>query len=121
MTEHAMFNQFVFRDHVRRLFTQPIDSNGRILHAAVGVSKEGGEVLGAAYRAWIYHQSLNVENILEEAGDVLFYLTALLDQVGYTLQDAALHNVKKLQCRYPSGGFTPAEAVARADKKGDPS
>ena len=72
-------------------------------------------MLDTAKKAWIYGAPLNRENLLEEAGDTLFYVVALLNELGFTLEQAAAHNVEKLRKRYPAG-YTDAAAQARADK-----
>ena len=118
-TEHSVqcngFDAAAFAEHVRILFVKPDDHVGRILHACVGVAGEGGELLDTAKKAWIYGAPLNRENLLEEAGDTLFYVVALLNELGFTLEQAAAHNVEKLRKRYPAG-YTDAAAQARADK-----
>jgi NTP pyrophosphatase (non-canonical NTP hydrolase) len=85
------------------------------LHAAVGVAGEAGELLDAIKRTWVYNEPLDGENVLEECGDVLFYIQAQLNVTGLTLHDAIEHNVAKLHKRYPDG-YTDAAAQARADK-----
>ena len=104
-----------FADHVARLFIKPTDVTGRMVHAAMGVSGEGGELIDAIKKTWIYGKELDRENVLEESGDLLFYLQALLTEIGCTLDDAMLHNFAKLMRRYPDG-YTDAAAIARADK-----
>lgn len=87
------------------------------LHGPIGVAKEAGEMLDNAYRHWNYNKPLEdcKENVLEESGDVLFYVQVYLGQVGLTLEDAIQHNIKKLDTRYPDG-YSDAAALARADK-----
>ncbi len=67
------FDEQKFHAHVRRLFIKPSDTLGRALHAAVGVSGEAGELLDAIKKTWIYEEPLDLENIIEECGDSLFY------------------------------------------------
>ena len=107
-----------FEAHVRQLFVKPYDSCGRMLHAAVGIAGEAGELLDAIKKHWIYEAELDRENILEECGDSLFYVTALLDECGFTLADAMRHNMEKLAKRYPDG-YTDSAARDRADKVED--
>ena len=94
---------------------KPDDSIGRVVHAAVGVAGEGGELLDAAKKAWIYGAELDTDNILEECGDCLFYLVALLHECGFDLEDAMKYNLLKLAKRYPEG-YTDEAAITRADK-----
>ena len=104
-----------FENHVDLLFLKPADKPGKRLHAAVGIAGEAGEVLDAIKKNWIYDADLDVENILEECGDLLFYITALLLHSGHTLQDAMWHNIDKLSKRYPEG-YTDHHARERMDK-----
>lgn len=41
-----------------------------LLHMAVGVSGEAGELLDAIKKATIYNKPLDVENMIEELGDI---------------------------------------------------
>jgi NTP pyrophosphatase (non-canonical NTP hydrolase) len=104
-----------FENHVARLFVKPQDHIGRTLHAAVGIAGEAGEVLDAVKKTWIYGKELDRENLLEESGDLLFYIVALLTENGFTLEDAMQANIEKLKKRYPEG-YTDSAAIERADK-----
>lgn len=87
----------------------------RIFHGALGVGTEAGELQDAIKKHIFYDKPLNVENIVEEVGDILWYCTILLDELGYTLEDSMKHNDEKLKKRY-AGGYSNEKAVARADK-----
>ena len=104
-----------FENNVRRLFVKPHDQQGRKLHAAVGIAGEAGEILDSVKKSWIYGKEYDHENILEECGDVLFYVSALLDQSGFTLIDAMKANMEKLAKRYPQG-YNDKHAIDRMDK-----
>jgi NTP pyrophosphatase (non-canonical NTP hydrolase) len=86
-----------------------------LLHMAVGVSGEAGEMLDAVKKHTIYGKPLDTANVLEEAGDILFYLQGILTATGYTLDDAVQHNTEKLTKRYKTA-YSNEAAVARADK-----
>lgn len=100
---------------LKRFKTMPTPTES-ILHAAVGVAGEGGELLDAVKKAWVYNAPLNTENLVEEAGDALFYLQALALQLGLSLEYFVLKNMEKLEKRYPTG-YSDAAAQARADKE----
>lgn len=104
-----------FALHVKKLFVKPAEGIERSLHAAVGIAGESGEILDAIKKTWIYNKPLDRENVLEECGDLLFYLQALLAHNGFTMQDARDHNIAKLAKRYPEG-YTDKAAQERADK-----
>lgn len=89
------------------------------LHMAVGVSGEAGELLDAIKKAAIYRKPLDVANVREEAGDILFYLTGLLDSLDIDIDSVIAENVGKLSLRYQTLSYSNAQAIARADKEED--
>ncbi len=88
------------------------------LHAVVGISGEAGELLDAIKKVWVYGKKVDRENIIEELGDINFYMTAL--QNLYSIADWEIidHNAAKLEKRYPKG-YTDQAAQERADKLGE--
>ena len=104
-----------FERHVDRLFCKPQTQIERQLHAAVGIAGESGELIDAIKKTWIYEKELDRENVLEECGDLLFYVTAMLINSGFTISQAMDHNVVKLAKRYPDG-YTDQHARERKDK-----
>ena len=108
-------NTAQFTQHVNRLFTKHKNQLDRQLHASIGLASEGGELLDAVNKTWTYGKPMDMENVLEECGDAMFYVTAMLISSGFTLEQAMDHNYNKLKSRYPDG-YTDAAAIARADK-----
>jgi NTP pyrophosphatase (non-canonical NTP hydrolase) len=89
------------------------DVDGRaLLHGAIGMATEVGELQDAVKRALFYGRELDTANVLEECGDVLWYLAVALDAVGYTLGEAMGANLRKLRARYPER-FTEERATVR--------
>jgi NTP pyrophosphatase (non-canonical NTP hydrolase) len=100
---------------VAELFAKRNDGIEGLLHAAVGLAGEAGELLDAIKKTWVYGKPLDAENVREEAGDALFFILALCHVQGWSLDDVIAANVAKLRKRYPQG-YTDAAAAARADK-----
>lgn len=84
----------------------------RLLHGAMGVSTESGELLDALKKHIYYGKPLDVVNLKEEVGDCLYYLAMICDTLGITIEDAMRLNVAKLAKRYPEG-FTQQDATNR--------
>lgn len=103
---------------VERLFAKKHTGPDGLMHAAVGMSGEAGEVLDAVKKHWVYGKELDRENLIEELGDSLFYITAMCNLIGVRLADCIAANMDKLNLRYPQG-YTDAAAIARADKQPD--
>ena len=85
------------------------------LHCALGVAGESGELADAVKKSIFYNRPIDRENVLEEAGDILFYLPGRLSTTGFTLGQAIAANKEKLGRRYPAG-YSHAAAALRADK-----
>lgn len=85
-------------------------------HAATGVSTEAGELLDAAKKHVIYGKPLDRPNVIEELGDIEFYMESLRQGLGISREEVLAHNVAKLSVRY-GGGYSDAAARARADKR----
>lgn len=89
-----------------------------LLHMAVGISGEAGELLDSVKKHTIYGKSLDFANIVEELGDLEFYMEGLRQHLGITREATIQANVAKLGSRYAAGEYSDAAAIARADKNG---
>src|ERR1043166_6531999 len=70
-------------------------------HCAHGLAGEAGEVADLVKKSQYENGDLDVRKMLEELGDVLWYLTNLSGQLGYTLDEIAGINITKLAARHP--------------------
>jgi NTP pyrophosphatase (non-canonical NTP hydrolase) len=86
------------------------------IHMIMGVCGEAGELLDSIKKAAIYRKPYDIENIVEELGDIEFYLCGLRNTFGLDRQVILARNVAKLQKRYPKG-YSNEAAQARADKQ----
>lgn len=89
----------------------------RLLHASLGVSTESGEFVDSVKRALFYGTKLDIGNVKEELGDLLWYVSLALSAIGSSFEEVMEENVRKLRRRYEDG-FSREAAVARADKEG---
>ena len=104
-------------DILKALFDKLLCHETAAMHAAVGVSGEAGELLDAVKKTWVYGRELDIANLQEELGDLLFYMQALMIEVGLSFEGVMRANMEKLAKRYPEG-YTNEAARERADKKG---
>jgi NTP pyrophosphatase (non-canonical NTP hydrolase) len=86
-----------------------------LIHAILGVSGEAGELLDSIKKHCIYNKPLDVENVIEELGDLEFYLEQLRQILNISREDTLTANILKLRKRYPSG-YTDKHAQQRLDK-----
>ena len=86
------------------------------LHMAVGVSGESGELLDAVKKWVIYQKPLDVNNVIEELGDLEFYMEGLRQVLNVTREECIAANIKKLGQRYAGFQYSNKAAIERADK-----
>jgi NTP pyrophosphatase (non-canonical NTP hydrolase) len=86
--------------------------NVELLHGAMGISTEAGEILDVLKKQIYYGKQLDKVNLAEEVGDVLWYCALILRNIGMSFEEAAQMNINKLQKRFPEK-FTEENAQNR--------
>lgn len=88
-----------------------------LLHMVLGISGEVGELLDAVKKSVMYRKVLDRGNVIEELGDIEFYLEGLRQALGIDRATCIDHNLRKLSARYPAGKFSNQDAQERKDKQ----
>lgn len=89
-----------------------LSKHARVFHGMVGIVTEGGELMDHFKRVTIYGKELDVVNIKEELGDVMWYVGVLMDELGISFKDILECNRFKLEKRFPNA-FTEHNALNR--------
>lgn len=87
----------------------------QIMVAGMKLSSEAGELNDAIVKHISYGQPLDIENIIEECGDLLWYISVILESCNMTMGECMAMNINKLKIRYPEN-FTEKDAAERKDK-----
>ena len=82
------------------------DEQAMFAHGVVGVATEAGELVEALMDVWFFKKPWDRTNVLEEGGDVLWYVVRFLKAAGYTLPEAMERNILKLTNRHHRDGKT---------------
>lgn len=90
--------------------------DAHVMHMAIGISGEAGELLDAIKKQVIYRKDLDLENVIEELGDLEFYMEGLRQGLGITRAQCLQANIDKLGTRYKNFEYSNQKAQARADK-----
>ena len=109
--ETIRYDQFV-----RQLFKADTEKT-MALHAALGVCGEAGELGDAIKKQYIYGKPADYVNIIEELGDIEFYLQAVRNHYQISRAIVIQANAEKLSKRYVGLKYTDEAAINRADKK----
>lgn len=86
-----------------------------LIVVALGLTGEAGEVADVVKKLEYHGHSYSEEmfdKIIDELGDVLWYVALGADVVGVSLETIAKRNIDKLKARYPDG-FDAARSKAR--------
>ena len=70
---------------------------------ALGIAGEAGEFANLVKKGVYHGHGLAVEKLVEEAGDILWYLARAMAVLNVSLDQVAEKNLAKLQRRYPDG------------------
>jgi NTP pyrophosphatase (non-canonical NTP hydrolase) len=87
------------------------------LHMSSKLCSEAGELMDAIGK-WVYYEGdLDRKNVVEELGDIEFYLEGLRQALGIDRAMTLTANYDKLSTRYPNLVYSDKSAIERADKK----
>ncbi len=114
---------FTHAEMVTGLVKNPKDIDDKLsyekidmVHAVLGISGEAGEILDAIKKHTIYGKDLDRENVIEELGDMEFYLEQLRQRLNISREETLEANIAKLGTRYKDHQYSDEQAIARADK-----
>lgn len=118
-------NENLEKDHlelVRRLAKSPDEillqltpEKVDLWHMLTGMETEIGEIATTLKAHIIYNKELDLNNLIEEYGDLEFYMQGMRDILGIDRGETLHHNLQKLNTRYPTG-YTDQNAIERLDK-----
>ena len=87
---------------------------GLLLNGALGLAGETGEVVDHIKKYFFQGHTLDKCLLIEELGDVCWYVATLAHGLGVDLETVMICNIEKLKKRYPDG-FTVENSIYRKD------
>lgn len=91
---------------------QRLADNSRLMHAIMGLQTETAELTDQLKKVVMYGKVLDKTNLEEEAGDALWYMALLVDELGLDFESILDKNIAKLKARY-GNKFTEDAALNR--------
>lgn len=70
-------------------------------HAIIGLVTEAGELMDQVKKIKIYGRDPDRANLIEEAGDLMWYMAVLADSLDISFEEIWEKNIAKLASRYP--------------------
>ena len=108
--EYKEFDYPKFVDSLRAHGDGTLDD---MLHSAVGISGEAGELLDHMKKVIWQDHPCDTGYITLELGDILFYLTSMCNCLHISIDDICKLNIEKLTKRYPDGVFDKERSINR--------
>lgn len=98
----------------QNLSTRTMNQNGAENNCILGMIGEMGEVVDLYKKVTYQGHPYNKEKLVEEIGDVLFYIANYATVNDIDLSDCLKRNVDKLRKRFPNG-FSEEDSLKRVD------
>lgn len=87
-----------------------------LLNGCMGLCGESGEVIDLLKKHLSQGHDLNKEKMIEEIGDVAWYIAEIAYALNVDLETVLTKNIEKLKKRYPVG-FSVERSLNRKDEK----
>jgi NTP pyrophosphatase (non-canonical NTP hydrolase) len=97
------------------IFATLTPEKAHMLHMLLGLAGEVGELIDGYKKHLIYNKPIDRENLIEELGDIEFYLEGFRQGLNISRGDTLARNQEKLNKRYAEG-YSDIAAANRADK-----
>ena len=105
----------VFQEEALRSMRSDLPYEAICSNMCMGLAGETGETVDI-FKKHIYQgKDLDINDVIEEVGDILWYIANLCNVNKITMKECMESNVEKLRKRYPNG-FSIKDALERADK-----
>lgn len=91
-----------------------LDPWNRIREGCYGLNGEAGECIDILKKVEFQGHAFDPMKLVDELGDVLWYIAQTATGLNITLEDVAQHNVEKLKKRYPNG-FDVERSIHRSE------
>ena len=113
MDEKINFNQY------QKEAFDLISEDGRkdmVLNGVLGLAGESGECCDIVKKNRFQGHELNKEHLIEELGDVMWYIAETASGLGVTLEEVAQYNLDKLHKRYHGNHFNKEDSIHRNEE-----
>lgn len=95
-----------------RTLNKNIPEEEIIINASLGLCGEAGEVADLIKKNRYQGHPLNSEDLINELGDVAWYLAEAATALGIDLEEIFVKNIEKLKKRFPDG-FASEKSINR--------
>ena len=101
-----------YQELAQRTSRKDKDWEFHLFNGVLGLAGEAGECADLVKKKFFQDGRYIAEDLLDELGDVLWYIAETAAALNFPLEDVAKHNVEKLKKRYPDG-FSAEKSLHR--------
>ncbi|KHO39095.1 nucleotide pyrophosphohydrolase [Clostridium tetani] len=105
-----------YQDKALRTKLDYSDNIDQLINGVMGLNGESGEVIDLVKKFLYQGHDYDTDKIIEELGDVLWYIVLTANSLDINLEEVAKHNINKLEKRYPNGYFKVEHSVNRVEE-----
>ena len=91
-----------------------ISDKDKLLNGVMGLNGEAGECIDVVIKHLFQGHNLDTVKLIDELGDVLWYIAQTAAGLGIEIEEVAQHNIAKLRARYPKG-FEAERSINRGN------
>lgn len=103
-----------YQNEIKRTLNNDLSEKEQIINMSLGLCGESGEVADIIKKAYFQGHELDRIKLINETGDICWYLFNLLNILGVDAREVFEYNISKLQKRYKEG-FSAADSIKRVD------
>ena len=92
-----------YQELAQRTSNKKADNMDKVLNGLMGLNGEAGECIDILKKHFFQGHELDKDKLIDELGDVLWYIAETCEGLGVTMEEVAIRNIGKLRKRYPHG------------------
>lgn len=89
-------------------------AHDNLINGCLGLAGESGEVCDYVKKHIFQGHEFEIDHIIEELGDCMWYIALTATAVGATMGEVMERNIEKLKKRYPDG-FSVMDSINRTE------
>ena len=92
-----------YQNLAQRTSNRALEMKGHLFNGVLGLAGEAGECVDLMKKRYYQDGREIYTDLIDELGDVLWYIAETASALDVTLDSIAQHNIEKLIRRYPEG------------------
>ncbi|NPU90220.1 MAG: nucleoside triphosphate pyrophosphohydrolase family protein [Fervidobacterium sp.] len=101
-----------YQDFAKTTARKIVSDNECLLITAIALAGESGELCNKIKKIVYHGHQIDISDIIEELGDILWYIANFCNYYNISLDNIAAKNIEKLKARYPAG-FSNEASIKR--------